>query len=139
MAINTSPIFSKKGDIQWSTAPLTAANTAKDGTGTVATVFTAGADGAFAQKLVARALGTNVATVLRLFLNNGGSNTTAANNVMIAEMTLPATTLSEVSAQPPYEMPLNFALPAGYKLNCTLGTAVTAGYALAVVGGSYTA
>jgi hypothetical protein len=138
MAINTSPIFTRKGDIQWNPASLTAANIAKDGTGTVATPFTAGADGAFVQRLVARALGTNIATVLRVFVNNGGANTTAANNVLIHEMTLPATTLSEVAAQPPYELALNFPLPPGYKLLCTLGTTVAAGYALTVLGGSYT-
>jgi hypothetical protein len=138
MAINTSPIFTRKGDIQWNPASLNAANIAKDGTGTVATVFTAGADGAFVQRLLARSLGTNVATVLRVFLNNGGANTTAANNVLIHEMTLPATTLSEVAAQPPYELALNFPVPPGYKLLCTLGTAVAAGYAVTVLGGSYT-
>jgi hypothetical protein len=138
MAINTSPIFSKRGDIQWAAAALTAANTAKDGTGTVQNVFTAGADGAFVQRLVARAIGTNVATVLRVFVNNGGVNTNAGNNALVNEMTLPATTLSEVAAQPPYELALNFALPAGYRIFCTLGTAVAAGYGLSVFGGSYT-
>ena len=138
MAINTQPIFSKGGSIQWAAAALAAANTAKDGTGTVASLFTAGADGAFVQKLVARPLGTNAATVLRVFVNNGGVNTTASNNALIAEMTLPATTLSEVAAQPPYELPLNFPLPAGYKLNATLGTAVAAGYQVSVLGGTYT-
>jgi hypothetical protein len=138
MTVNTAPIFSKRGDIQWSPTPLLAANTAKDGTGTVATVFTAGVDGAFVQRLVARPLGTNVATVLRVFVNNGGTNATAANTSLIAEMTLPATTLSEVAAQPPYEMPLSFAMPAGYKLFCTIGTSVAAGYELTVFGGSYT-
>ena len=138
MAINTSPIFSKQGNIQWNPAAITAANTAKDGTGTAATVFTAGADGAFVQRLVARALGSNVATVLRVFINNGSANTTAANNSLIAEMALPATALSEVTSQPAYELPLNFALPAGFKINCTIGTAVAAGYALCVLGGTYT-
>ena len=138
MAINTTPIFTKKGDIQWNPTALAAANTAKDGTGTVATVFTAGADGAFVQRLVARPLGSNVATVLRVFVNNGGVNTTAANNSLIAEMTLPATALSEVAALPPYELPLNLALPAGYRLLCSLGTAVVAGYQVSVLGGSYT-
>jgi hypothetical protein len=139
MAINTQPIFSKQGSIQWASAALTAANTAKDGTGTVATVFTAGVDGAFVQKLVARALGTNVATVLRVFVNNGGVNTTAANNALVAELALPASALSETTSQVPFELPLNFALPAGYKIICTLGTAVAAGYQLSVFGGTYTA
>ena len=96
MPANTSPIFSAKGAIQWNPAILLAANTAKDGTGAVATVFTGNAAGNnagnFVQRLVARALGTNVATVLRVFINNGALNTTAANNSLIAEFSLPVTT-----------------------------------------------
>ena len=104
----------------------------------MASVFTAGADGAYVQRLVARPLGTNVATVLRIFVNNGATNATAANNSLVAEMTLPAATLSEVASLPPFELALNYALPAGYKINCTLGTTVAAGFALTVLGGSYT-
>ena len=141
MPANTSPIFSAKGSMQWNPAILTAANTAKDGTGTVATVFTGNATGNaagnFVQKLVARSLGTNVATVLRVFINNGSANATAANNSLIAELTLPATTLSEAGAQPDYVLPLNYVVPSGYKLNCTIGTAVAAGFALTVIGGEY--
>jgi hypothetical protein len=138
MAANNNPIFTRTPDVQWPTAALTAANTAKDGTGTVATVFTSDAtEGGFVHKLVARALGTNVATVLRVFINNGATNATPANNILFTEFTLPTTTLSEVAAQPAYEVPLNVALPAGYKINCTIGTAVAAGYALSVVGGKY--
>ena len=135
---NNNPIFSRVGDIQWVGAALTTANTAKDGTGTVASVFTADAtNGGYVQKLVARALGTNVATVLRVFVNNGSASTTAANNVLVAELTLPATTLSEVSAQPDMTLPLNLSLPPGYKLLCTIGTTVAAGYQLTAVGGKY--
>jgi hypothetical protein len=141
MPANTSPIFSAKGAIQWTPSSLSLANTAKDGTGTVATVFTGNTagnnSGNFLQKLIARALGTNVATVLRVFINNGGVNTTAANNSLIAEITLPATSVSEVAAQPDFVLPLNFAVPPGYKILCTLGTAVTAGYAVSVIGGEY--
>jgi hypothetical protein len=42
MAANTIPIYSKAGQIKYGT--LTTANTAMDGTGTVLTIFTAGAD-----------------------------------------------------------------------------------------------
>jgi hypothetical protein len=138
MAINTQPIFSRQGSIQWAPAALTASNTAKDGTGTVATIFTAGADGGFVQKIVARSFGTNVATVLRVFINNGGVTTAAANNSLIAEMTLAATTLTESAAQTPYELPLNIALPPNFKLLATLGTTVAAGYQVSALGGSYT-
>jgi hypothetical protein len=141
MPANTAPIFSAKGAIQWNPAILNTANTAKDGTGTVATVFTGNAAGNnagnFVQKLVARPLGTNVATVLRLFINNGSVNSTAANNSLIAELTLPATTVSEIAAQPDFVLPLNLAVPAGFKLNATIGTTVVAGFAVTIIGGEY--
>lgn len=141
MPANTTPIFSSVGSVQWGPTILNVANTSKDGTGTVNTVATgnnAGNNaGNFVQKLIARPLGTNIATVLRVFINNGGVNTTAANNSLIAELTLPATTLSEVAAQPDYVLPLNFALPAGFKINATIGTAVAAGYQVSVIGGQY--
>ena len=141
MAANTAPIFSNQGSIQWGAAAITAANTAKDGTGTVTTIATGNAAGNnagnFIQKLIARPLGTNVATVLRVFINNGSTNATAANNTLIAELSLPATTLTEVAAQPDFVLPLNLALPAGYKINVVLGTAVAAGYQVSVIGGQY--
>lgn len=137
MAANTAPIFSIAGDIEWGTTAITTANTAKDGTGTVLTVFTADVDGAFVQRMRFRSAGTNIATVARVFINNGSTNATAANNILFDEITLAATTISEVAAQPVYELPLNFALPAGYKLNVTLGTTIAAGYFVSVIGGKY--
>jgi hypothetical protein len=137
MAANTSPIFSISGDIEWGTSALTTQNTAKDGTGTVLTVFTADTNGAFVQRIRFRAAGTNIATVARVFINNGSDNATASNNILYDEITLAATTLSEVAALATYELPLNFALPAGYKINVTLGTTVAAGYYVSVIGGKY--
>lgn len=136
MAANTAPIWCLKPRIEWAT--LSAANTAKDGTGTVATVFnSASPDGSRIERVKFRALGTNVATVARIFINNGATNTVAANNTLFMEWTLPATTLSEVAALADQEVMLNLPLPAGYKINITLGTAVAAGYAIAGIGGDY--
>jgi hypothetical protein len=84
-----------------------------------------------------RALGTNVVTVARIFINNGGVTGTTENNTLWDEITLPAVTVSEISALPTYELPLNFALPPGYKLFVTVGTAVAAGYDVTVIGGKY--
>ena len=137
MAANTQPIFSIAGDVEWGATAITTANTAKDGTGTVLTVFTANVDGAFVQRIRFRSAGTNIATVARVFINNGSTNATAANNILYDEITLAATTLSEVAALPVYELPLNFALPAGYVLNITLGTTIAAGYYVSVIGGKY--
>ena len=137
MAANTAPIFSISGDIEWGATAITTANTAKDGTGTVLTVFTANVDGGFVQRIRFRSAGTNIATVARVFINNGSTNATAGNNILYDEITLAATTLSEVAALAVYELPLNFALPAGYVLNVTLGTTVAAGYFVSVIGGKY--
>ena len=138
MAANTAPIFSLLGDIEWGATAITTANTAKDGTGTVLNVFTADAtNGGFVQRIRFRAAGTNVATVARVFINNGSTNATAANNILWDEITLAASTLSETSALAVYELPLNFALPPGYKLNVTVGTTVAAGYYVSVIGGKY--
>ncbi len=138
MAANTAPIYSRKGRINWAAPALTAANTAKDGTGTVTTVFTADAtEGSFLQKIIVRPRGTNVASVLRLFLNNGLTNATADNNALIMEIGLPSTTLSEVAALAGVEVPMNMILPAGYKINATLGTAVAGGYMVTGIGGDY--
>lgn len=137
MAGNNSPIFSKIAHVEWANG-ITAANTAKDGTGTVTTVFTADAtNGSYLQKIVVRPRGSNVASVLRLFLNNGGVNTTAANNVLVAELSLPATTNSEVAALSGNELPLNIPVPPGYEVLATLGTAVAGGYAVTAIGGDY--
>ena len=138
MPANIAPIFTKIGDVQWGTTTVATANTAKDGTGTVLTVFTADAtNGGYVQRIRFRAAGTNIATVARVFINNGSTNTTALNNILWDEITLSATTLSEVAALATYELPLNFALPAGYKLNVTVGTTVAAGYYVTVIGGKY--
>lgn len=138
MAQNVQPVFAKTPNVGWGTSAIATANTAKDGTGTVLTCFTAdGTNGSFVQRIRFRAAGTNVATVARVFINNGSTNATAANNILWDEITLSATTLSETSALSTYELPLNFALNAGYKINVTIGTTVSAGYYVSVIGGDY--
>ena len=145
MAANTAPIYTLTPHIEWGSTDgnggaagsLKTANTAKDGTGTVLTVFTAGVDGSYIQEIRARAAGTNVASVLRVFLNNGSTNATLANNILIAELPLPATTLTEVAALSDYTIQIQRAIPAGYTLNVTLGTTVAAGYFVSCFGGNY--
>lgn len=135
MPANTAPIFSKVGKVNWGT--LLAANTAKDGTGTVVPIFTAGVDGGLLKKVVVNSMGTNVATVLRLFINNGSTNATATNNTLIGSYTIAATTLSEVAALLISEITLDIALPAGYVVNAVIGTSVAAGLHVSGQGGDY--
>jgi len=141
MAANTAPIFSLLGDVQWSVSAMTTANTTKDLTsGTIYLTFTADAtNGGFVQRIRFRSLGTNSnATVARIWINNGSSTGTAANNSLFDEITLTSITNSETSSQPTFELPLNFALPPGYKIYVTVGTAPTsAGWQATVIGGKY--
>jgi hypothetical protein len=145
MVANTIPIYSKTGQISWNTAVLKTASTEKDGTGAnVQTIFTAGADGARVERLRFRALGTNIATVLRVFINNGSSPATPANNTLYAEITIAATTLSETAALLLNELPNSIdstafplVLPAGYKIMVCVGTTISAGLAVTAVGSSY--
>lgn len=53
---------------------VTVANTNRDGTGTLATVFTAGASGSRIDDIYIAATGTTTAGVVRLFLYDGTSN-----------------------------------------------------------------
>lgn len=149
MPANNDPIYSKVADIQWNgtsallTSAMTAGNVSSyNGTdANVALLFTADAtNGGFVQKVRAKCCaltGTSSASVLRLFLNNGSTNGTAANNVLIGEVSLPAVANTVVAATPDVEYTLNIAIPPGYKIYGGLGTAVTTGWAVSVIGGKY--
>lgn len=141
MPANTTPIYTRIGDIEWAVSAATVANTTTDlTTGTTYVCFVADAtNGGYVQRMRFRTLGTNTnATVARVWINNGSTTTVAANNILFDEITLPATTVSQVAAQANYELPLNFALPPSYALYVTLGTAPTsAGWAISVIGGKY--
>ena len=138
MAGNTTPIFSKVGDIQWINGTVTANTTTDLTAGTSYLVFTADAtNGGYIQKIRFRSLGTNVATVVRVWINNGSTTGSAINNTLYDEMSLASTTASQTSALSIYEIPLNIALPPSYRIYVTIGTAVASGYDAIVVGGKY--
>lgn len=147
MAQNTNPIFPLVPEVLWvsgtaATAgtPGLTANTTTDLTaGTIyGPIFTAGAvEGSRLDFIKVRPLGTNVATVIRIWINNGAATTTAANNTLYLERTLSATTVSQTAEQPDIILPLNISLAPGYRVYATFGTAVAAGFHLTAVGGDY--
>lgn len=141
MAANNQPIFTRTPDVQWTISAMTAANTTTDLTaGTIYLAFSADStNGGYVQRIRFRTLGSNTnATVARVWINNGGTTATAANNSLFDEITLPVTSVSQVAAQANYELPLNFALPPGDRIYVTLGTAPTsAGWQATVIGGKY--
>lgn len=135
MPANTAPISPIAPATSWQDSVLTAANTALDGTGTVGTIYTAGANGGRVGRVRVVHRGTNSnATVMRFFINNGATNATAGNNVLIAEETIAANTLSQTTKSVFYDVYLNVLLKPGYKVLYTVGTAPSsAGHAVSCV------
>lgn len=140
MPANTQPIFSRLGKLAWNGLVGKTANTTTDMTSGTLYQLLPVADannGSRIDKVVMQPLGTNVATVLRLWMNNGGATTTAANNFLVTEVTMPATTVSQVAALASVTTTLDMALPASYSFYVTSGTAVAAGFSVWVQGGDY--
>jgi hypothetical protein len=147
MAQNTNPIFPLIPVNSWVSGPAAnaatpgvTANTTKDLTsGTIyGPIETAGAvEGSRLDFIKVRALGTNVQTVIRIWINNGSVTTTATNNTLYLERTLSATNVSETAEQPDIILPLGISLAAGYRVYATFGTAVAAGFHLTAIGGDY--
>ena len=156
MAKTATPIFAQTPNTGSMNCIVSTAMTntkAMDGTeaaGTaMALAFTAGAEGARIDTIQVRytatngstATGTSAASVLRFWLNNGAANTTATNNKLIAEIAMPAQTVTALATgtMPEYTKVLGISIPAGYRIY--VGSTVAAGGVLAfladVNGGDY--
>lgn len=151
---NTDPIFSKSGDIQTDTLAAATllgptANTAQDGTGTIYPIFTADAtNGGYVQKIMFQNITTTAATVCRVFISDTTTTVTSGalvsntslNTHLAYEIGLPQITVSQTAASPHLELPINIALPAGFRLAVTFGTstgASTTGWNVIVVAGRF--
>lgn len=124
MAANTAPIFTLTPNVQ-GTAVGGTANTDSTGGGTIGTnifkCFTAGAAGSYVSKILfvpaASVPATSIsATTIRVFLSNAtGSTTTSANTWLVGEVGASNQFADNTTtAVGPYELPLNFAIPAGW-------------------------
>jgi hypothetical protein len=93
MVANTAPIFSKMGTIEGGAVLTTAA---ADYTGVnINNQFIFDADevnGSFIQKLRFKAMGTNVATVARIYVNNGNLNQTSTIATIVSAPTATTST-----------------------------------------------
>jgi hypothetical protein len=144
MAANNDPIFSRVGDVTSNgttgMAP-TLTTAAADYTGVSASnslVFTADAtNGSFLQRLRMKAVSSNVVSVARVYINNGSTNATAANNSFYGEITLPAIAATAIASTPDVDYPMNIALPPGFRIYVGLGTTVAGGWVVTPVAGKY--
>lgn len=143
MAANTAPIFTAQPDVSangttgMATDLLTATG---DYTGVSANhvlAHTAGANGSYIRKLRFKAKGTNTATVARVYINNGSTNTTASNNTFFDEISLPSTTASNTAATVNIDLPMEIGINPSFRIYVGLGTTVAAGWVCTAVAGEY--
>ena len=112
-------------------------------------LMTGGANGTRMDGIKVRALGTNVQTVLRIFINDG-LGVLASNFSLVDEVKLAASTAAPTDSAQPADIklfPINYdgvgggELPpylyANEKLYVSLGTTVAAGYAITAFGADY--
>ncbi len=138
MAQNTAPIFTQTPRIGMGFIDSNAFNnTFTMATGGSASLFTAGASGSYINKIRVKPSGSSAATVLRFFINNGGSTTVSTNNLLYAELTLPAVTVSTTLAQNDFEVPFNIAIPGSYTIYGVTATTPLTGFSVTTVAGDY--
>jgi ketol-acid reductoisomerase len=101
-------------------AQVTAANTARDGTGTIVTVLTADATGTKVHEVVVEATGTTTAGIVRLFLNDG-TNTRLFDEVLVTAIT-PSATVATFRTARTYD---NLVLPNTWSLRASTHNAET--------------
>lgn len=115
---------------------VSTANTNRDGTGTIATIFTAGAHGSRIDAIDFKAVGTTTAGMLRLFLHDG------ANARLLTE--LPVTAITPSATLPSWEAQMNvntmtqvlpLVLPTGYSLRASTEKAET--FNIIALGGDF--
>jgi len=97
MAAGTSPIF-----VTTPQAPqvrISTANTGRDGSGTLGTLTTAGASGAFYKGFRWQAEGTTTAGVIRLFIQKGGAGNFELKREMLVGAVTPSTTVEATSGE----------------------------------------
>lgn len=144
MAASTDPIYSRLGSVakdDGTTFCGTILTATGDYTGASANhqlVWTADAtNGGYIQRIRFNAIGTNIATVMRIYINNGSANTTAANNVLYGQQSMPATTASNTAATVEIDYPMALALPPGFRIYAGVATTVASGWIGVGIGGKY--
>lgn len=146
MAANTAPIYTLTPRTTWGS--LTAAETANDGTdANDLSLFTAGSNGSFVQKVCFMPRSTSSsqttnATVLRIYINNGSTHSTASNNTLYREVGAGAISVAVAPASSAavqsFEVLLNIQLPASYVLYVGLTSlAANTAWAAQAIGGDY--
>lgn len=118
----TDPVFFSTPKC-W-TGVVSAANTNRDGTGTIVDIVTAATGGSKVERVVIQATGTTTAGIVRLYVYNGSASR------LIREVSITAITPSGTTAAFRYEIDLSFpssvlVLPTTFKLQASTHNAET--------------
>lgn len=121
-------------------AVISTANTARDGTGTLGTVFTAGASGSRIDAIEIQATGSTTAGMVRLFLSDGAAHRLFAEVPVVAitpSATVPAfSTLVQGNATGLVNItPLPISIPTGWSLRASTHNAES--FNVIAIGGDY--
>jgi len=114
-------------------AAVAAANTFRDGTGTIEDVFTPGAQGGEVELIRVQAQGVTTAGVIRLFIHNG-TDYRLYKELLVAAIT-PSETIEAFSIE--FVPTKRLILPAGYKLCASTHVAEAEAFSVFAQGGNY--
>ena len=117
-------------------AQVLTANAARDGTGTIATIFIAGASGSRIDAVSIKAVGTSTAGMVRLFIHDG-ANARLLTEVPVRAKTPAATVPAEEThlSLGNLSQILPLILPTGYSLRASTEKAET--FNILAFGGDY--
>jgi hypothetical protein len=104
-------------------AQISTANTNRDGTGTIGTVFSAGASGSRIERIRVVATGTTTAGMVRLFIHDG-TNARLYRELSVSAIT-PSGTVGVFTAEINYIGDNPLLLPNGYSLRASTHNAET--------------
>lgn len=104
-------------------ASVSTANTARDGTGTTAVVFTAGSSGSRVEEIVVKATGDPADSIVTIFLHDG-SNFWLRDEFDLGNPAAASTTVEGYIASRTYA---NLVLPSGWSIRAAITVALTSG------------
>jgi hypothetical protein len=129
--MSTTPEFASV--VRTAVGQVTTANTNRDGTGTIATIFTAGSNGSRIEMVEIQATVTTTAGMVRLFIHDG------TNARLLREQPITANTVS--ATNPAFQIAIPFGdmspllLASGYSLRAS--TEKTETFNITVFGGDF--
>lgn len=132
MPANTSPIFLLTPHI--GAVSVSTANTARDGTGTIATVFTATANGSRINEIVIKATDNPADSTVVFFLHDGSSYW-VFDEWDIGDAAAGSATVASYRESRRYQ---NLVLPNGWSLRASITASLTGGSMIVTaLGGDY--